>query len=238
MHSYRGVEPHQSCQTCNLKEKAFFCHLTPAAARDLEAIRSPLSYPTGSVLFLEKEAFRGVYVLCSGKVKLIMSSRGGKMLILRLARPGEVLGLMAAMSGSPYEATVETLEPCQVAFVRRDDFSHFIAKYPEVNQAMLRQLSAQYYGTCEQMRTIALSGSSREKLARLLLNWSSEGRETSEGTRVSVPLTHEQIAECVGSTRETVTRTLTEFKNNHLVTIKGAMMLIPDREALAAIGGD
>ena len=167
-----------------------------------------------------------------------MSSRGGKTLMLRLARPGEVLGLMATMSGSPYEATVETLEPCQVAFIRHDDFLHFTEKYPEVYHAMLQQLSSQYYGACEQMRTIALSGSSREKLARLLLHWSDEGRKTERGTKVSVPLTHEQIAECLGSTRETVTRTLNEFKNRHLVTFRGVMMLIPNRAALAAIGGD
>lgn len=227
------------CQSCDFKNKGFFCGLSAAAAQDFEAIKSPATYPTGTVLFLERESFRGIYLLCSGKVKLTISSSGGKTLILRLARPGEMLGLTAAMSGGLYEATVETLEPCRVSFIRHDDFLRFIANHPEeVYQAMLRQVSAQYYGTCEQMRTIALSGSSREKLARLLLNWSSEGKETAEGSRTSVPLTHEQIAECVGSTRETITRTLSEFKASHLVTFKGATMLIPDRAALAAIGGD
>lgn len=238
MHDVHGVKRIRNCQTCSLKSQGFFCHLTPAATKDFEAIWSQMTYPTGSVLFMEKESFRGAYILCSGKVKLSMSSSGGKTLILRLGRPGELLGLMAGVSGSPYEATAETLEPCQIAFIGRDDFLRFIVKYPEVNQAILSQLSSQYYGTCEQIRTIALSGSSREKLARLLLHWSSDGRQTEEGTRFNVALTHEQIAECVGSTRETVTRTLTEFKNKHLVTIKGAMMFIPNRAALAAIGGD
>ena len=238
MHASHGVELNCGCQTCSQKDKGFFCGLTLAAAKDLEAIKSPSIYPTGAVLFMEKESYRGVYLLCSGKVKLTMTSSGGKTLILRLARPGELLGLMSAMSSSPYEATVETLEPSQVCFIRQEDFSQFIAKYPEVYRSVLRQVSAQYYDTCEQMRTIALSTSSREKVARLLLHWSAAGRETEEGTRTSVPFTHEQIAECVGSTRETVTRTLSEFKNNHLVTFKGATMLIPDRAALAAIGGD
>lgn len=238
MHSSQGVQLSRNCETCRFKGKGFFCNLMPEAVRDLEAIKSPATYPTGAVLFLEKESFRGVYLLCSGKVKLTMSSSGGKTLILRLARPGEMLGLTSAMSGSRYEATVEALEPCQVSFIRRDDFTRFAEKYPEVYLAILRQLSAQYYGTCEQMRTIALSGSSREKLARLLLHWSSEGRETEEGTRTSVPLTHEQIAECVGSTRETITRTLSEFKTRRLVTFKGATMLIRNRAALAAISGD
>jgi CRP/FNR family cyclic AMP-dependent transcriptional regulator len=236
MHACHATE--RNCQTCTTKQEGFLCYLPPDAAKEFDEIKSFFTYPTGSFLFLEKEPVRGIFMLCSGKAKLTISSRGGKTLILRLAKTGETLGLVASMSGSPYEATVEALEPCSVAFIRQDDFMRFIARHPKVYQTILRQLGAQYYGTCEQMRTIALSTSSREKLARLLLHWSCEGRETKEGTRISVPLTHEQIAECVGSTRETVTRTLSEFKHRHLVMLKGATMVIPDRAALAAIGGD
>lgn len=145
---------------------------------------------------------------------------------------------MAAISGTPYGATAETMEPCQMVFIRHDDFSRLVNKYPEVYSSMLRQMSAPYFGTCQQIRTIALSATSREKLARLLLDWSVDGKETSEGTRTTVALTHEQLAECVGSTRETITRTLSELKNRHLVVLKGATMVIPDRSALAALGGE
>ena len=238
MHAFQISETHHDCRSCTLKHSGSFCDLTPEAVRDLDAITSSSTFASGSVLFIEKDTFRGVYLLCTGKIKLTISSRGGKTLILRLARSGEVLGLMAAISGTPYEATAETMEPSQLAFIRSDDFSRFIHKYPEVYRSMLRQMSAQYFGTCQQIRNIALSASSRQKLARLLLDWSAEGKETSEGTRISVPLTHEQIAECVGSTRETITRILTEFKNRHLVALRGATIVIPDRSALAAIGGE
>ena len=238
MHATQTFEPIHDCGTCTAKRNGFFCDLTPEAARDFEAIKSSSTYPGGSVLFLEKDPFRGVFLLCKGRIKLSISSSGGKTLILRMVRPGEVLGLMAAISGTPYEATAEAMEPCQMAFIRSDDFTRFIHKYPEVYRSMVRQMSSQYFGTCQQIRTIALSASSRQKLARLLLEWSADGRETSEGTRISVPLTHEQIAECVGSTRETVTRILSEFKNRHLVALRGATIVIPDRSALAAIGGE
>jgi CRP/FNR family transcriptional regulator, cyclic AMP receptor protein len=238
MHASQTIQSQYDCHGCTLKHQAFFCNLTQAAQHDFDAIKTTSTYPGGSVLFLEKDPFRGVYLLCSGKIKLTISSSGGKTLILRLARPGEVLGLMAAISGTPYEATAETMEPCQLTFIRSDDFSRFIHKYPEVYSAMLRQMSAQYFGTCQQIRNIALSATSRQKLARLLLDWSVDGKETSEGTRISVPLTHEQIAECVGSTRETITRILGDFKNRHLVSLRGATIVIPDRSALAAIGGE
>ncbi len=235
MNRRERVELKQNCESCPQRAQGYFCHMTTEAENDFEAIRFSASYPTGATLFQEGEQTRGVFILCSGKVKLTMSSSGGKTLILRLSKPGEMLGLIAAISDGKYEATAETLEPSRTVFVRQDDFIRFIARRPEVYQSLLRQSSKQYAAACEQIRTIALTSSSRERLARLLLHWSAEGRQTPEGYKMCVPLTHEQIAECVGSSRETVTRTLSEFKNKHLVTLKGTTMLIPDREALAAI---
>ena len=93
-------------------------------------MKSSATYPAGAVLFLEKQDPRGVFVLCAGQVKLSISSSAGKTLILRIAKAGEILGLMAAMSGSPFEVTAETLHPCQVAFIRRDDFLQVRRKAP------------------------------------------------------------------------------------------------------------
>lgn len=227
----------QACQNCRLKENGFFCHLSAEATKEFEAIRYSSTYPAATMLFLENEATRGVFLLCSGQVKLSVSSSSGKTLILRIAKPGELLGLTATMSGVAYEASAESLYPSQVAFIRREDFLRFVSKHPEVYQAVIRQLNSQYNYACEQLRTVGLSCSAHEKLARLLLHWSGEGKETSEGTQIKVPLTHEQIAECIGSTRETITRTLSEFKSRHLVMPKGATMIIPNRAALQAISG-
>lgn len=232
-----GFEPSESCETCNLRAAGVFCQLPPATLKDFNAVRSTATYPGGAVLFLEKQDPRGVFVLCAGQVKLSISSSAGKTLILRIAKPGEILGLMAVMSGSPYEVTAETLRPCQVAFIRRDDFLRLLAKHPEMQQGVVKQLSALYSGACEQLRTVGLSASAPEKLARLLLDWSSDGAKTKEGTQVKLPLTHEEIAEFVGTTRETVTRTLSDFKTKNLVTLQGSTLLIANRAALEAIGG-
>ncbi len=165
--------------------------------------------------------------MCGGEVKLSISSSGGKTLILRIAKPGEILGLMATLSGSPYEVTAETLHPCQVAFLRREDFLRFIAKHPEAYQGVVRQFSSLYSGACEQLRTVGLSTSAPEKLARLLLEWSSETKNGKPMTQIKMPLTHEEIAEFIGTTRETVTRTLSEFKNRNLVALQGSTFPSP-----------
>src|ERR1700757_1017599 len=117
-----GFELNENCQSCKLRANGFFCQLSPAAIADFNTVRSPATYPAGAVLFLEKQDPRGVFVLCAGQVKLSISSSGGRIMILRIAKAGEILGLMATMSGTSYEVTAETLHPCEVAFVRRDDF--------------------------------------------------------------------------------------------------------------------
>jgi len=227
-----GLELNDGCKTCNSRGSGFFCQLPPASVKDFDAIKSTATYPEDAVLFVEKQEARGIYVLCEGEVKLSISSADGKVLIMRIARAGELLGLMAAVAGLPYEVTAETIHPCQVAFVRRDDFLRFLARHPEASQNVVKQMSSQYRGACEQLRTVGLSASAQEKFARLLLTWSEGIQQTKEGTRIKLPLTHEEIAEFIGTTRETVTRTLSDFKVRHLVTINGSTLMIPSREAL------
>ena len=233
-----GFESSESCQTCKLRGSNFFCQLTTPALKDFNSVKSPATYPAGALLFLEKQESRGVFILCAGEVKLSISSSAGKTLILRIAKAGEILGLMAALSNSPYEVTAETLRPCQVAFVRRDDFLRFLAKNPEAYTGALRQLGTLYSGACDQLRTVGLSSSAPEKLARLLLDWSPAGKDTKQAPPITLPLTHEEIAQFIGTTRETVTRTLSDFKSQHLVTMQGSTLTISNRPALETIGAD
>lgn len=233
-----GFELSASCKQCKLRKESFFCNLASSALQDFSDIHSVATYPEGSVLFLEKQESRGIFVLCAGEVKLSISSSGGKTLILRIAKAGEVLGLMSTISGAPYELTAETLHPCQVAYVRREDFLRFLAKHTEVYQAVIRQMTTLYRGACRQLRTVGLSASATEKLARLLLDWSAQPNAGQAGTQVRLPLTHSEIAELVGTTRETVTRTLSDFKRRHFVSIRGANLTIADRPALEAIAAE
>src|SRR5689334_13487634 len=103
-----GFEPNENCQSCKMRANSFFCHLNAAGLKDFNAVKSPVMYPAGALLFMERQDPRGVFVLCAGQVKLTISSSAGKTLILRIAKPGEILGLMAAMLDSPYEVTAET----------------------------------------------------------------------------------------------------------------------------------
>lgn len=230
-----GFEPNRNCLSCTLHRAGHFCQLVPQALQELNGMRSTATYPAGAVLFVEKQDPRGLFVLCGGQVKLSISSSAGKTLILRIAQPGEVLGLLAVLSGSPYEVTAETLHPCQVAFVSRADFLRLMAKHPGIMDGALKQLSQLYNGACEQLRTVGLSSSAPEKVARILLDWCATGKKTKEGTQMTISLTHEEIAESIGTTRETVTRTLSDFKAKNLVSIQGSTLTVPSQTALELI---
>jgi len=148
-----------------------------------------------------------------------------------------LIGLNSAISGQSYELTAETLEPCQVNFLKRESFLRLMREHPEACVGATEQLSSDYNAACVQIRSLGLSRSASEKIARFLLDWSGRGKETNEGVRVNLPLTHEEIAQIVGVSRETVTRTFTELKHRALITVKGPMVTIrnkPGLEAMAA----
>jgi CRP/FNR family transcriptional regulator, cyclic AMP receptor protein len=231
-----GLQVTKSCDDCKLKRNGFFCQLSAAAEKDFDTAKYSSAYPEGAILFLEKEESRGVFVLCEGEVKLSINSREGKTLILKIARPGEIFGLMAILTNTPYEVTAETLRPSQVAFVRRNDFLRFISNHPEVCQKVTQQLSSQYQSACEQLRTVGLASSVPEKLAKFLLSWpGEEAPSAKDQTHLKMGLTHEEIAECIGTTRETVTRTLGDFKDRSLIVIQGSTLTIANRSGLECL---
>jgi CRP/FNR family transcriptional regulator len=216
----------------------FFKKLTTAALQDLTSMEFPHTYPANVILFSEREPASRILIVLEGEVRLSINSMEGKRLSLRIARKGDILGLASTLSGNPYEMTAETLYPAKIAPIGRREFLGFLARHPEAYQTVTEELSRQMTMTCEQLRNVGLSSSAPEKLARLLLEWSDNEQANETGTgRVRFSLTHEQIGEFIGASRETVTRTLSHFKHRRLVSFNGSMLTIPSRSALASYAG-
>ncbi len=211
----------------------FFKALTAEARTDLEHLLAPSTYPTGTTIFAETQTTSGIYVVVEGEVKLSINSADGHRLSFRIARAGEILGLSSTLSGAAYEMTADTLYPAKIAHIERPVFLHFLSSHPAVYQAVAREMARTYYAACEQLRMVGLSASVPQRLARLLLEWSDEpGQKPERAARCRLSLTHEQIGEFIGASRETVTRTLSSFKNRHLVAQHGCTLTIPSRVAL------
>jgi CRP/FNR family cyclic AMP-dependent transcriptional regulator len=214
-----------------------FCNLDTTALADFESIGVQATLPRGAKVFQEDEPSNGVFVICTGQVKLSCTSKEGKTLIFKIAMPGDVLGLGAVISGSRYEVTAETIEPTEIKSIRRDDFLSFIQKHGEASLHAAKALSEEYKAAFFDARRLALSGSAAGRLASVLLDWGKAASCGKPEMRFTMALTHEELANLVGSSRETVTRMLGRFKREKLIQMRGTSLLIlsPDRpEQLSA----
>ncbi len=217
------------CSNCNISNSNFFCNLSAKALQSFKAIKITNSYPKGARLFIEGQPSEGVFMLCRGRAKLTTHSRNGKALILRVAVPGEVLGLSATVSDFVHETTAEAIEPCQVNFVGKSDFCRFLNQNADAGMNAIQQLSRQYNTAHAQIRAIGLSSCVADKLAKLLLEWSKNAISNNGSVHMKVTFSHEEIAEMIGSSRETVTRALKDFRERGLIEIRGSDLYIKDK---------
>ncbi|MGB8579387.1 MAG: cyclic nucleotide-binding domain-containing protein, partial [Candidatus Sulfotelmatobacter sp.] len=141
-----GLDVIESCMNCKTSRDGYFCRFSQSVLRSVDAASYHSVMPSGALLFVEGQTPRGVYVLCSGKVKLSTTSKEGKVLILKQAEAGEVLGLSAAVSGTNYEMTAETSTPCQLNFIGRQDLMTLLQKESEVGVRAAQSLSREFQG--------------------------------------------------------------------------------------------
>jgi len=230
-----GLEIIENCLACPHREERLFCNLSEPSVRALAAITSSAAYPKGATLFVEGQPARGVFILCNGRVKLSTSSADGKTLILRISEPGEVLGLPATVTGKSYELTADIIEPAQANFIARNDFLNFLRENGDAALRVAQQLGETYHLAISEMRTIGLSHSASEKLARFLLEWAANCPEEKGQVRIKMTLTHEEIAQMIGSSRETVTRLLADFRHKQLLQVVGSTLILRSKADLEAI---
>ena len=192
--------------------------------------------PRGFVIFSEGQPAKGVYVLCTGRAKVSISSSEAKTVILRVAQSGDLLGVNAVLKGLPYEATVETLERCQVDFISRAQFSKILDRSKAAQDGVTRALGDELSEVVEHARSLLLSKSAAEKLAGLLVKWCDEqGEVAPQGIRVNPGLTHEEIAQMICASRETVTRLFAEFRRKEIVSFAGKTIFVRRLNALESM---
>jgi CRP/FNR family transcriptional regulator, cyclic AMP receptor protein len=155
-----------SCSHCAFRSDRPFCDMPSDAVRAFDDIKEQAVLGKGALLFAEGRTSRGVYVLCEGRANLSICSEGGKRLILRVAGPGEVLGLGATLSGGVYEVTAELLDTAQVVFVKRKDLLKFLRDNPSICMGVVRRLSDDLHGAYERVRSIGLSRARRVRIPR------------------------------------------------------------------------
>jgi CRP/FNR family transcriptional regulator len=215
----------------------FLRSLGDDALREFRSMLRLSSCPTGTVLFAEGQMPLSTYLLLRGNVKLSVNSSDGKRFIVRIANPGEILGLASALESCAHQATAETCYPCDVGSVDSSDFLRFLEEHPRALRAAANELSRDYNQACIRLRTMGVSFTVMAKLAGLLLEWSANGTETEQGTQIHMALTHAEVGQCIGAARESVTRVLHDFQQRQFIDQRGSLLTILDRPGLETCAG-
>ncbi len=236
MHSSCALQPVWTPSHGNYFESDISPQLAKQHAADLVAASLPVFYPKGGMFFLEGQAADGVFFLRSGRVKESMASSKGKTAIVRLVGPGVILGLAAVLTGAPHECTAETLDPTHAHYVWKGAFLHSLKISRQLSQIVANQLIRERKDAYAGLRCLGVSGSVLERLARLLLQWvesplPNQNRD-AVGVRIRVILTHEEIGQFIGATRETTTRLLGTLRKRKWIITNGNLWTITNEDAI------
>ena len=225
----------EKCSPCTAAASGFFCKFSEPMLHTLDEVTQKSTLPAGAVLFVEGQSPRGMFVVCSGRVNLSTTSKEGKLLLLKTAEAGEVVGLSATISGLGYEVTAETATPCHLSFINRNHVLDLMQSHAEFSMQSAQSLSRGFHDAYRDIRDLMLSKTSAGKLARLLLSQSPSPQLDFREIRIPSTMTHEEMGHRIGASRETVTRLLTALKRKHLIRLDGSTLVIRDRTALEAL---
>jgi len=189
----------------------------------------------GQVVFAEGEPARGVYILRSGRATVSISSSEGRVVMLRLARPGDLLGVNSVLQDSFYDTTVKTLETCTTEFITRAELIEVVKQNRAGAEVMVTMLSRELAQLTERAKSLLLPQTIRGRLAKLLLEWSNGAAEASHAAELDRRFTHEEIAQMICCSRETVTRLLATLSRQRVIRITPDSIVIVDRAALEKI---
>ncbi len=222
------------CAACANRRPGWFCSLGSAVLADLELATSTISLPAQASLFAQGEDARCLYLICSGYLKLSAGRPEEREMIVRVAGPGSMLGLYAVLSHGVYEVSAESLTPAQLRPVERERFLNFLRNHKEAQLRAVQCICQEYRFALQDACRIALAETVAARLARLLVELAHQiGEHTENGEfRFPLLLTHEEMASMTCTTRETVTRTLGQFRKEHWISIEDGTVTLHNPDQL------
>lgn len=215
-----------------LRKVPLFSEIPPADYQRVVDVARERSYPKNSVILFEDDPGDALYVVGSGQVKVVLIGEDGREVILSVLGVGEFFGEMALIDDEPRSAHVIAMEDSMLVVLRREDFSPILASTPAIAIALLKELSRRLRRVDEKVGSLVLLDVNG-RVARLLL----ELAEESGGSHVARRLTHHTIAQMIGSSRETVSRTMRELVEKGLIDVGRKDIAIKDRAGLEAAAG-
>lgn len=188
--------------------------------------------PKDSLILIEDDEGDALFIIRAGKVKVTSFSVTGKEIIFSILGAGDFFGDMSLLDGKPRSASVISMEESSVYILRRVDFHRIIEKHPNIALKLLKELTSRLRKADERIESLALLDV-RGRVAGILLQLAGEsGEKTPEGIVIRSRPTHQDLANMVGTTRETVTRILKQMENGNYIILSGKDVTILDPERL------
>jgi CRP/FNR family cyclic AMP-dependent transcriptional regulator len=184
-------------------------------------------FPKGSVILFEHDPGDSLYVIRSGRVKVVLVGEDGREVILGVLGVGEHFGELSLIDELPRSAHVIAMEDSSLIVLRREDFRRRVESSPEVAWSLLTELSRRLRRADEKIGGLVLLDVPG-RISRLLLDFSTEGGSDL----IEKPLTHQTIAQMIGASRETVSRAMKDFQDAGWISVEHRRIRLTDRAAL------
>lgn len=189
-------------------------------------------YQKDDYIFLEGEAPVYLYVVKSGKVKVLRHSTDGKDVVLRVASQGQMLGTVAIFDGGGYPGTAQAIEDCTLLAISRNDCLTLVTRYPVFALAVIADLGSRLRSSAEQIRSLAVERV-EQRIARVLLKLAATaGSDTPEGRIIEMALTRQDVADMTGTTVETAIRVMSKFRRHDWIRTRRGKVVLVNMEAL------
>ncbi len=215
-----------------LRKVPLFSQLAPSDLERVSEISRERAYPRNSVILFEDDPGDALYVVAQGQVKVVLIGEDGREVILSVMGEGEFFGEMALVDDEPRSAHVIAMEDSTLLVLRREDFQGILKQTPGIALALLRELSRRLRRVDEKVGSLVLLDVNG-RVAQLLLDLADE----AGSERITRRLTHHTIAQMIGSSRETVSRTMRELVEKGYIEVSRREIVIRDRTALEASAG-
>lgn len=219
-----------------LSQIKIFASMTPPEMEELARITRMTTTPKYQAIYLPGDAADAVYLLKKGRVRISKLSSEGKQVTLALLEPGDIFGELALMDdGGPQETIAEALEETLLCLIPKADFEMLLRRYPDVSLRVTKFIGWRLRSVENKVEDIVFR-SAPGRLAHLLLKLADDyGQPGPDGTMIGVKFTHQNIAELINATRQTVTELLNQFESRGLIATAKRRLVLRDREALGRL---
>ena len=215
-----------------LRQISIFSELEGEFLEKIYQISRVRKYKKGRIIFMEGEPGEAFFYIKSGLVKISKLSRDGREHILHVLNEGHVFAEVTLFSNTEYPATAEVLEDAEIGIIKNEDLEKVIKENPDLSLQLIKYLNKRLVEAHMKIRNLAFYDT-YERTAQALVKLAEDyGKKSSKGVNLDINISRQELANIVGTTRETVIRALTAFKKEHLIGIEKNTITIIDLESL------